>query len=148
MAKSAALAAAAALGTGSSSSPNSCPRDPAAGTAAADAALGGAVLELLSSDTSKPACKAEVAPLAEWLQGNKTYMGFNFTGIAGPNTNHEGSAGVQWQVLGSLEGSNLSSWPYCGAAHGGPGPQPGLTLKGTALSEWSCLLFLKPKSYV
>jgi hypothetical protein len=103
--------------------------------AAGSAPLGGAILEMLSSEISKPSCAAEVAELSGWLQGKSTYMGFNFTNIAAPQSNNEQASGVQWQVIGSLEGSNLQSWPICGNAHGGPGPQRGLTLMGTALGK-------------
>ena len=107
-----------------------CPSDPSSGKAV----LGGAILQLLSSDTSKPGCKEKVAPLAKWLKGKSTYMGFNLTETDYPSNNDQ-ATGVQWQVLGSLEGSYLGSWPICGNAHGGPGPQPGLTVTGTALGE-------------
>ena len=101
------------------------------------APLGGAILQLLSSETSRPGCNSDVAQLAEWLQGKSTYMGFNLTGVKEPTSRNEGSAGVQWQLLGSLEGSGLGTWTICGLAHGGPSPQAGLTLEGTALSKYS-----------
>lgn len=44
--------------------------------------------------------------------------------------------GLQWQALGSLNGSNVMSYPICGNAHGGPGPQRMLTQgRGTVLGE-------------
>jgi hypothetical protein len=109
----------------------------AAAGATRNASLGGAILELISSEISSSGCSPDVSELSDWLQGKHTYMGFNFTEIAGPSSNNEQASGVQWQVIGSLEGSNLGAWRICGLAHGGPGPQPGLTLTGTALSKFS-----------
>jgi hypothetical protein len=116
-----------------------CSADPSSGKAV----FGGAILQLLSSNTNKPGCKARVAPLAKWLQGKSTYMGFNLT-VPYPNYRYnDGTTGVQWQVLGSLEGSNLGElairwWEGqgCGNDHSDgvpPGPQPGLSVAGTAL---------------
>jgi hypothetical protein len=119
-----------AAGGSSANKVQPCTADPSS----AKAVFGGAIMQLLSSDTSKPGCKAAVGPLAKWLEGKRTYMGFNLTETY--PSNNGGDTGVQWQVLGSLEGSNLGSWPICGNAHGGPGPQPGLTVTGTALGEW------------
>jgi hypothetical protein len=99
---------------------------------------GGAVLKLEWSDTSAAVCSTGVKQLAAWLSNTSTWMGFNYT-QQGADEGYYGRDidGLQWQALGSLEGSNLRSYPRCGGnALGGLGPQPMLTQgRSTVLGE-------------
>lgn len=104
---------------------------------------GGAVLQLDSADTSAAVCSTGVKQLAAWLGGRQTWLGFNFTQWGAnfaPGGYYAPIYGLQWQALGSLNGSNLMSYPICGNAHGGPGPQKMLTQgRGTVLDSTAYL---------
>jgi hypothetical protein len=99
---------------------------------------GGAVLQLEWADTSAAVCSTGVQQLATWLSKTPTWMGFNYTqkdesaGYYWPEINS-----LQWQPLGSLNGSNFRGYPRCsGFAHGGSDGASMLTFgEGTALGK-------------
>jgi hypothetical protein len=105
------------------------------------ASWGGAVLRLEWSDTSAAVCSTGVKQLEAWLTGRSTWMGFDLTQYASRDDSYY-AMGLQWQAMGTLNGSNLRSHARCGNALGGLGPQRALTHgNGAILGE--CMLMLQ-----
>jgi hypothetical protein len=85
----------------------------------------------------QPGCVLLLCPLV--LQWGVNIMGGYFYPVYG----------LQWQALGSLDGSNLRSYPNCGNAHGGPGPQKMFTQgRGTVLGERACITAIRIHPYL
>jgi hypothetical protein len=100
-------------------------------------AWGGAVLKLESANMSAAVCNTGVKQLAAWLSKRQTWMGFNYTQWGAERGWPIYIDGLQWNVLGTINGSNFRNHPRCsGNALGGYGPQRSLTHgSGTVLGE-------------
>jgi hypothetical protein len=101
-------------------------------------AWGGAVLKLESANMSAAVCSTGAKQLAAWLSKRQTWMGFNYTQWGAECGWPIYIDGLQWHVLGAINGSNFRNHPRCsGNAHAGYGPQRLLTHgSGTVLGEY------------